>query len=142
VAHRVRGSMGKQPPSGGGGVQHSGRRDTRTSTTAKARRVLPGRRWSLASAPATGEKKEAWRRSIAAPFKAVTVRGSSGGGPGLGSRHAAEGMGRGPGSTGGRRWPAVTRYRRARGRAACLTTGQGRDFGTDGWDPGTVPADV
>jgi hypothetical protein len=31
-----------------------------------------------------------------APFKAVTVKGSSSGGPGLGSRNAAEGMGRGP----------------------------------------------
>jgi hypothetical protein len=46
------------------------------------------------------ERKEVRRRSTAAPFKAVTARGSS---PGLGSRHAAEGMGRGPGPTGGRR---------------------------------------
>jgi hypothetical protein len=66
----------------------------------------------------------------------VTVRGSNGGGPGLGSRHVSEGMGWGPARPvggGGRQ--------RARGRAACLSTGQGRDWGTDRWDPGTVPVD-
>jgi hypothetical protein len=35
------------------------------------------------------------------------ARGSNGGGPGLGSRHVAEGMGRGPGPTGGRPRPAA-----------------------------------
>jgi hypothetical protein len=59
VARQVRGSTGKRPPGGGGGVRRSRRHDTRTSAKAKAQRVLPSRRWSLASAPATGEKKEA-----------------------------------------------------------------------------------
>jgi hypothetical protein len=50
---------------------------------------------------------EARLRSTTTPFKAVTVRGRSGGGPVLGSCHAAEGMGRGPSLTGGRRWLAA-----------------------------------
>jgi hypothetical protein len=129
VARRVRGSTEKRPP---GGIRRSKRRDTRTSATAKKRRVLPGRRWSVASAPATGEKKEARQRSTTTPFKAVMARGISGGGPGLGSLHTAEGMGRGPDLTGGR--PAATRCRWARERAAFLSMGQGRDWGTDGWD--------
>jgi hypothetical protein len=53
------------------------------------------------------ERKEALRQSTAAPFKAVTARGSNGGGPGLGSRHASEGMAWGPSPTGGWRWSAA-----------------------------------
>jgi hypothetical protein len=57
------------------------------------------RHWSLASAPMTGEKTEARRRSTAAPFKTVTMRGSSSGGPGLG-------------------WPAATHSQWAGARAS------------------------
>jgi hypothetical protein len=47
----------------------------------------------------------------ASPFKAVAARGSNGGGPGLGSRHAVERMGNDPLSVGtdGRRASARDR---------------------------------
>jgi hypothetical protein len=114
------GSSGKRPP-GGGGVRRFGRRGTRTSATARAQRVLPGRRWSLTSAPTTGEKTEARRRSTASPFKTVTMRWSGSGGPGLG-------------------WPAATHSRRAGGQATCLSTGQARGRGGIGAPAGGTPA--
>jgi hypothetical protein len=49
------------------------------------------------------------------------------------TRRSGEG---GPNLTGGRRWSAATRCQRE--WAAPLNVGQGRDWGTDRWDPGTV----
>jgi hypothetical protein len=78
------------------------------------------------------ERKEARRRSTAAPFKTVTARGSNRGVLAWGHATRRRGWGGAParpvGSGGGR----------AGGRRASAR-GSGGIGGTDGWDPGTVP---